>query len=154
MASRKVGRRELGRLLLLWAIAGMLAALGGETPDFTGVWKLRSTRPRYSETWTVKQSAADIHIRMNITDDQLGDRILDFECGLDGKECKQTVIGTPTTVSAVWDGAALMLEITRQARPDLLLHNRRLLRLAGGGKRIESHHPAFAVAPRRARGGL
>ena len=45
----------------------------------SGVWKLQSTRARYSEVWTVKQTTGDIRIRMDITDDQLGDRVLDVE---------------------------------------------------------------------------
>jgi hypothetical protein len=68
------------------------------------------------EVWTVKQTARDIRIRMDIKDDQLGDRVLDFEALLDGKEHKQTVIGTPASVSASFDGAALFLDIARQAR--------------------------------------
>ena len=148
MASGTVCRRELSRLVFLGAFGSTaVAAFGGETPDLTGVWKLRSIRPRYSEIWTVKQSAVDIRIHMDITDDQLGNRVLDFESGLDGKEHKQTVIGTPASISAVWDGAALKLEIKRQARPDLLLHNRRLLRLAGDGKRIESRTIQLSPPP-------
>ena len=64
--------------------------------------------------------------------------MLDFEAPLDGTERKQTVIGTLASVTASWDGNALFLEIERQARPDLLLHTRRRLQLAGGGKRLES----------------
>jgi hypothetical protein len=94
----------------------------------------------YSEIWTVKQTASDIHIRMDIKDDQLGDRVLDFEVPLDGKERRQTVIGTLANVRASWDGNTLFLEIERQARPDLLLHTRRRLQLAGGGNGL-SHAP-------------
>ncbi len=107
-------------------------------PDLTGVWKLRTTRPRYVEVWTVKQTAHDIGIRMDITDDRLGDRVLNFQAPFDGRERKQTVIGTPASVKAAWDGDTLVLEIKRQARPDLLLHTGRRLRLVGGSKRIES----------------
>jgi hypothetical protein len=39
---------------------------------------------------------------MDIKDDQLSDRVLDFEAPLDGTERKQTVIGTPATVTASW----------------------------------------------------
>jgi hypothetical protein len=70
---------------------------------------------------------------MDIVDDQLGDHRLDFRASLDGAERKQTVIGTPASVRASWDGDVLVVEIKRRARPDLLLHNRRWLQLAGGG---------------------
>jgi hypothetical protein len=75
---------------------------------------------------------------MDIMDDELGDRVLNFVAPLDGKEHKQTVIGTPASVTAAFEGDTLVLEIKRQARPDLLLHNRRRLRLADEGKRLES----------------
>jgi len=121
--------------------------LAQASPDLSGVWKLRSTRARYSEVWTVKQTARDIRIRMDIKDDQLGDRVLDFEAPLDGTERKQTVIGTPASVSASWDGNALFLDIERQARPDLLLHTRRRLQLAVGGKRLESRTTQYSPPP-------
>jgi hypothetical protein len=130
---------DLTRILFLFLAGNAAAALLAQTkPDLSGVWKLRSTRAHYSEVWTVKQTARDIRIRMDIKDNQLGDRVLDFEAPLDGMEHKQTVIGTPASVSASWDGNALFLEIKRQARPELLLHTRRRLQLAGGGKRLES----------------
>jgi hypothetical protein len=81
-------------LFLLLAGNGATALLAQARPDLSGVWKLRSTRARYSEIWTVKQTDRDIRIRMDITDDQLGDRVLDFEASIDGEERKQTVIGT------------------------------------------------------------
>jgi hypothetical protein len=109
-----------------------------QKPDFTGVWKLRTERPGYSEVWTLKQTGRGINLRMNIIDDQLGDRILHFAAALDGKEHKQTVIGTQASVTAAWEDSGLRLEIKRQARPDLLLHNRRLLRLSSDKKRIDS----------------
>jgi len=130
-------------------LAGNAAAalLAQARPDLSGVWKLRSTRARYSEIWTVKQTTRDIRIRMDIKDDQLGDRVLDFEAPLDGTERKQTVIGTPATVTASWDGNAFFLEIERQARPDLLLHTRRRLQLAGGEKRLESRTTQYSPPP-------
>jgi hypothetical protein len=136
------------RILFLFLAGNAVAALLAQArPDISGVWKLRSTRARYSEVWTIKQTARDIRIRMDIKDNQLGDRVLDFEAPLDGKEHKQTVIGTPASVSASWDGNALFLEIERQARPDLLLHTRRRLRLAGGGKLLESRTTQYAPPP-------
>lgn len=139
---------HLTRILFLF-LAGNAAAvlLAQVKPDLSGVWKLRSTRARYSEIWTVKQTARDIRIRMDIKDDQLGDRLLDFEALFDGEEHKQTVIGTPASVSASWDGNALFLEIKRQARPDLLLHTRRRLQLAGEGKRLESRTTQYSPPP-------
>jgi hypothetical protein len=139
---------HLTRILILF-LAGDAAAvlLAQARPDLSGVWKLRSTRPRYSEIWTVKQTARDIRIRMDIKDDQLGDRVLDFEAPLDGTERKQTVIGTPASVTASWDGNALFLEIERQARPDLLLHTRRRLRLAAGEKRLQSRTTQYSPPP-------
>jgi hypothetical protein len=106
---------------VLKLLAGNAAAalLAQASPDLSGVWKLRSTRSRYSEIWTVKQTARAIRIRMDIKDDQLGDRVLDFEAPLDGTERKQAVIGTPASVSASWDGNGLFLDIERWARPDL-----------------------------------
>lgn len=125
----------------------LCTAAGQVKPDMSGVWKLRSSRARYSEVWTIKQTARDIRIRMDIKDDQLGDRMLDFEAPFDGTEHKQTVIGTPASVYASWDGNALFLEIKRQARPDLLLHTRRRLRLAGAGKRLESRTTQYSPPP-------
>jgi len=139
---------HLTRIFCLF-LAGNAAAvlLAQASPDLSGVWKLRSTRARYSEIWTVKQTTRDIRIRMDIKDDQLGDRVLDFEAPLDGTERKQTVIGTPASVTASWDGNALFLEIERQARPDLLLHTRRRLQLASGGKRLESRTTQYSPPP-------
>jgi hypothetical protein len=138
----------LTRICFLFLAGSAAAALLAQArPDLSGVWKLRSTRTRYSEVWTVKQTARDIRIRMNITDDQLGDRVLDFEAPLDGKEHKQTVIGTPASVMASWDGNALFLEIKRQARPDLLLHTWRRLQLANGGKRLASRTTQYSPPP-------
>jgi len=139
---------HLTRIFFLFLAGNAAAALLAQTkPNLSGVWKLRSTRARYSEIWTVKQTTRDIRIRMDIKDDQLGDRVLDFEAPLDGTERKQTVIGTPATVTASWDGNALFLEIERQARPDLLLHTRRRLRLAVGGKRLESRTTQYSPPP-------
>jgi len=139
---------HLTRILFLFLAGDAAAALLAQArPDPSGVWKLRSTRARYSEIWTVKQTARDIRIRMDIKDDQLGDRVLDFEAPLDGTERKQTVIGTPATVTASWDGNAFFLEIERQARPDLLLHTRRRLQLAAGGKRLESRTTQYSPPP-------
>jgi hypothetical protein len=84
---------------------------------------------------------------MDIKDALLGDRVMDFEAPLDGTERKQTVIGTTASVNASWDGKALFLEIKRQARPDLLLHTRRRLQLAGGRKRLESRTTQYSPAP-------
>jgi hypothetical protein len=139
---------HLTRIFFLLLAGNAAAALLAQPrPDLSGVWKLQSTRARYSEVWTVKQTAQDIRIRMDIKDDQLGDRVLDFEALLDGKEHKQTVIGTQASVSASFDGAALFLDIARQARPDLLLHTRRRLQLAGGGKRLESRATQYSPPP-------
>ena len=139
---------HLTRIFFLLLAGNAAAALLAQArPDLSSVWKLRSTRARYSEIWTVKQTARDIRIRMDIKDDQLGDRVLDFEAPLDGTERKQTVIGTPASVTASWDGNALFLEIERQARPDLLLHTRRRLQLAGGGKRLESRTTQYSPPP-------
>jgi hypothetical protein len=75
---------HLTRILFLFLAGDAAAALLAQArPDLSGVWKLRSTRMGYSEIWTVKQTASDIHIRMDIKDDQLGDRVLDFEVPLD-----------------------------------------------------------------------
>jgi hypothetical protein len=138
----------LTRIFFLF-LAGNAAAvlLAQARPDLSGVWKLRSTQARYSEIWTIKQTARDIRIRMDIKDDQLGNRVLDFEAPVDGEEHKQTVIGTPANVTASWDGNALFLEIKRQARPDLLLHTRRRMRLAGEGKRLESRTTQYSPPP-------
>jgi len=139
--------------LVLWLAVECLTASAAPPlvaqgrPDFTGTWKLRTPRPRYSEVWTIKQTDRDIGIRMDIVDDQLGDRTLDFRASLDGTERKQTVIGTSASVRASWDGDVLVVEIKRQARPDLLLHNRRWLRLAGGGKRMESRTMQYSPPP-------
>jgi hypothetical protein len=84
---------------------------------------------------------------MDITDDQLGDRVLDFEAPLDGKEHKQTVIGTPANVTAAWEGDTLFLEIKRQAGPGILLHTKRRMRLAGEGQRLESHTAQYSPPP-------
>jgi hypothetical protein len=111
---------------------------GQEKPDFNGRWKLQTDRPRYSEIWTVTQTPRDIRIRMEIVDEKLGDRVMNYAAALDGKEHKQTIIGTAASVTAGWEGDALRLEIKRQARPDLLLHNRRLMRLSADKKRIET----------------
>ena len=140
------------RSKLCVAVLGLLVsavqpAPADSKPDFSGVWKLRSARANYSEIWTLKQSASEIQIRMEITDPQLGDRVLDFSAPLDGTERKQTVMGTPASMKASWDGDVLVIEIRRQARPDLRLHNRRRLRLAGGGRRIESRTMQFSPAP-------
>jgi hypothetical protein len=96
---------------------------------------------------SLKQTASDIRIRMDITDDELGNRVLDFEAPLNGRKRTQTVIGTPASVTANWEGDALVLEIKRLPRPDLLLHTRRRLRLAGDGKRIESRTRQYAPPP-------
>ena len=136
------------RIFCLFLAGDAAAALLAQArPDISGVWKLQSTRARYSEIWTVKQTVRDIRIRMDIKDDHLGDRVLDFEAPLDGTERKQTVIGTLASVTASWDGNALFLEIERQARPDLLLHTRRRLQLAGGGKRLESLTTQYSPPP-------
>jgi hypothetical protein len=95
----------------------------------------------------MKQTASDIRIRMDITDEELGNRVLDFAAPLNGKKRKQIVIGTPASVTATWEGDALVLEIKRQPRPDLLLHTRRRLRLTGDGKRIESRTRQYAPPP-------
>ncbi len=123
------------------------ALVAQRRPDFTGTWKLRTPRPRYSEVWTIKQTDRDIGIRMDIVDDQLGDRVLDFRALLDRAEHKQTVIGTSASMRASWDGDVLVVEIKRQARLDLLLHNRRRLRLAGSGKRMESRTMQYSPPP-------
>jgi hypothetical protein len=138
---------HLTRILFLF-LAGNAASvlLAQSSPDLSGVWKLRSTRARYSEVWTVKQTASDIRIRMDIEDDQLGDRVLDFEVPLDGKEHKQTVIGTPANVTAALEGDTLVLEVKRQAGP-ILLHTRRRMRLAGEGQRLESHATKYSPPP-------
>ena len=139
---------HLTRIFFLFLAGNAAAALLAQArPDLSGVWKLRSTRARYSEIWTVKQTTRDIRIRMDIKDDQLGDRVLDFEAPLDGTERKQTVIGTPASMTASWDGNAFFLEIERQARPDLVLHTRRRLQLAAGGKRLESHTTQYSPPP-------
>jgi hypothetical protein len=136
------------RILFLFLAGNAAAALLAQAkPNLSGVWKLRSTRVRYSEVWTVKQTARDIRIRMDIKNDQLGDRVLDFEAPFDGEEHKQTVIGTPASVMASWDGNALFLEIKRQAQPALLLHTRRRLQLAGGEKRLESRTTQYSPPP-------
>jgi len=116
-------------------------------PNLSGTWKLRTPRPNYSEIWTVKQTTSAIHIRMIIKDDQLGDRTLDYQALFDGEAHKQTVIGTPASVTAAKLGDALSLEIKRQARPDLLLHNKRLLRLSPDAKRIESQTTQYSPPP-------
>jgi hypothetical protein len=122
-----------------------------QKPDFTGVWKLRTERPKYSEVWTVRQTDKEIRIRMNIIDDQLGDRVMDFAAPIDGKEHKQTVIGTQASVTAAWQGSDLRLEIRRQARPDLMLHNSRVLRLSSDRKQIESRLTQHSPPPRTER---
>src|SRR5438094_290499 len=104
---------DLTRILFL-AGGAAAALLAQARPNISGVWKLRSTRTRYSGIWTVKQTARDVRIRMDIKDEQLGDRLLDFEAPLDGTERKQAVIGTPASVTASGDGNALFLEIKRQ----------------------------------------
>jgi hypothetical protein len=134
-------------LFLLLAGNAAAALLAQSGPDFTGAWKLRSTRARYSEVWTIKQTPSDIRIRMDIQDDQLGDRVLDVKAPLDGKEHKQTVIGTPASVTAAREGDKLFLEIKRQAGPGVLLHNRRRMRLAGEGQRLESHTTQYSPPP-------
>lgn len=123
------------------------SARAEKKPDFSGAWKLRSARANYSEIWRVTQSTNDIQIRMEIKDPQLGDRVLEFSAPLDGAERKQMVIGTPASVKAAWDGDVLVVEIRRQARPDLPLHNRRRLRLSRSGRRIESRTTQFSPAP-------
>jgi len=143
--------RSRSLAVFLWleclAASAALTLVAQGRPDFTGTWKLRTPRPRYSEVWTIKQTNRDIGIRMDILDDQLGDRTLDFRASLDGTERKQTVIGTSASVRASWDGDVLVVERKRRARPDLLLHNRRWLRLAGGGKRIESRTMQYSPQP-------
>ncbi|GEM_PF-3697177 len=129
------------------ALALLFFANAAPSPDFSGVWKLQSPRLHYSEVWTITQSGNAIHIRMVIQDDQLGDRTLDFQAALDGKEHRQTVIGTPASVKAAWLGDALSLEIKRQVRPDLLLHNKRILRFANDGKRIHSQTTRLSPPP-------
>jgi hypothetical protein len=119
-----------------------------QRPDFTGVWKLRTDRPRYSEIWNVTQTDREITIRMSIADDQLSDRVLIFTTEFDGKEHKQTVIGTPASVSASWADEGLRLSIQREARPGLLLHNRRVLLLSPDRKRIESKLVQESPPPR------
>ena len=142
------GSSHLTRIFFLFLAGNLAAALFAQArPDLSGVWKLRSARTHYSEVWTIKQTARDIRIRMDIKDDRLGDRVLDFEAPLDGKERKQTVIGTPSSVMASFDGNALFLEIKRLARPDLLLHTRRLLQFANGGKRLESRTTQYSPPP-------
>jgi hypothetical protein len=139
---------HLTRILFLLLAGNAAGALLAQArPDLSGVWKLQSTRARYSEVWTVKQTAGDIRIRMDITDDQLGDRVLDFEAPLDGKEHKQTVIGTPANVTAAWEDDTLFLEIKRQAGPGILLHTKRRMRLAGEGQRLESHTTQYSPPP-------
>jgi hypothetical protein len=139
---------HLTRILFLFLASNAATALLAQArPDLSGVWKLRTTRARYSEIWTVKQTARDIRIRMDIKDDRLGDRVLDFEAPFDGEKHNQTVIGTLASVTASFDGNALFLEIERQARPDLLLHTRRRLRLAVGGKRLESLTKQYSPPP-------
>jgi len=151
MAKSHTPERSLA--VFLWLAVECLTASAAPVlvaqgrPDFTGTWKLRTSRPRYSEIWTIKQTDRDIGIRMDIVDDQLGDRRLDFKASLDGAERKQTVIGTPASVRASWDGDVLVVEIKRQARPDLLLHNRRWLQLAGDGKRMESRTMHYSPPP-------
>ena len=136
---------HLTRIFFLFLAGNLAAALSAQArPDLSDVWKLRSTRARYSEIWTIRQTARDIHIRMDIKDDRLGDRVMEFEAPFDGKEHKQTVIGTPASVTASWDGNSLFLEIKREARPDLLLHTRRRLQLANGGKRLASRTTQYS----------
>jgi hypothetical protein len=139
---------HLTRILFLFLAGNAATALLAQArPDLSGVWKLRSTRARYSEIWTVKQTDRDIRIRMDITDDQLGDRVLDFEAPLDGKEHKQTVIGTPANVTAACEGDTLLLEIKRQAGPGILLDTKRRMRLVGEGQRLESHTTQYSPPP-------
>src|SRR5260370_9827580 len=108
---------HLTQILFLFLAGDAAAALLAQaSPDLSGVWKLRSTRARYSEVWTVKQTARDIRIRMDIKDDQLGDRVLDFAAPLTGTERKQTVIEPPASGSASCDGNAPFLDIQRQPR--------------------------------------
>jgi len=45
------------------------------------------------------------------------------------------------------EGNTLVLEIKRQARPDLLLYTRRRLHLAGEGKRLESRTTQYSPPP-------
>lgn len=139
--------RVVRMLVLILAGNMTTAVLAQQKPDLTGVWKLRTRREHYSEVWTVRQTTRDIRIRMDIRDDQLGDRVLDFEVPPDGNEHKQTVLGTPASVKAAWEGNTLVLEIKRQARPDLLLHTRRRLRLASDRKRIESSTMQYSPPP-------
>jgi hypothetical protein len=55
---------HLTRILFLLLAGDAAAALLAQArPDLSGVWKLRSTRARYSEIWTVKQTARDIRIQ-------------------------------------------------------------------------------------------
>ena len=143
-------RRLAAPIVLTLATLFSTTLLSQSVPNFSGVWKLRTDRPNYSETWTVKQTAQNIQIHMEITGGQLGDRVLDFAADLDGKEHTQTVLGTEATVTAAFQGDALILEIKRQAKPDLLLHNRRLLRLADEKKRIESRTVVFSPPPFKA----
>jgi hypothetical protein len=136
------------RVLPLVVVTLCLQAPAEQKPDFTGAWKLRTERPGYSEVWTVKQTESEIRLSMNIVDDQLGDRVLTFTATLDGKEHRQTVIGTQASVIAGWEDSGLRLVIKRQARPDLLLHNRRLLRLSSDKKRIDSRLTQESPPPR------
>jgi len=78
---------HLTRIFFLFLAGNLAAALSAQArPDLSGVWKLRSTRARYSEIWTIRQTARDIHIRMDIKDDRLGDRVMEFEAPFDGTE--------------------------------------------------------------------
>jgi hypothetical protein len=78
-------------------------------------------------------------------DDQLGDRVLDFEAPLDGKEHKQTVIGTPASVTAARKGDELFLEIKRQAHPGVFLD---LSQTAWRGRGLDRETSDQAAMPR------
>jgi len=57
------------------------------------------------------------------------------------------VIGTSASVTAAWERDTLVLEIKRMARPGVLLHNKRRVRLAGGGQRLQSHTTQYSPPP-------
>jgi hypothetical protein len=116
--------RAIGPLLLV--LAGLTTMSAQTRPDFSGVWRLDTTRSRliggaqqnaeaesaerWSWTWRIDHRDPRIAVVVNVTNPR-GTRDFSFSCTTDGKECVNELpsLNEVRRSTASWDGNVLVM---------------------------------------------
>jgi len=106
----------MGRKLILFALLIAFAALADDAkPNFSGTWKLNLTKSQLgpmapdSRTDVIDHKDPAIRESVNSSSSQ-GDFQMETAYTTDGKEAKNTIMGSDFTTKAHWEGNALIVD--------------------------------------------